>query len=544
MDPSVTICLPSERVTKELGIDLERTYTLASLILRNSKVKHDPWTKGNLLGRLSKLIPQRACILITFVGKGRSGPFIHLEDRSGMPLLELIQYIKKPDFSPTFLFMITDDEAGGDLELFFDDLGDSQFIVWAPASHSLAVTAIGCEFSLWWGLRSLFKTEVDCEYVADKLAVLIRQFNSLIGSSAVRVRHSMRRHVTAWSGGEVFLDNVDFEKFTSGARSEQYADALKRLADAAFAPRAQHQSEVERLVSTQALFWFTELPPDRIDFDWLSATRLSFEVFGGSSAGWEPGIQPGRKDIVTIDRIREFLDAFVYVPAGTYAIGSESSEASSEPPADPGEVTLSAFRILKRPVIGDDWCLFAVSGQVLAEGNLPVTQCNAFQALMFAAIVEQVLQESGLFQGRVFVSLPTELQWEAAARGPQGFEYPWGNTFDESRCNCDLRLGARRTPPELFSPAGNSPFGCQDMAGNIREWTRSYGGVAGLDWRRHGQEESRDLASLQPSDRLIIRGGSYSYDPECVRTWVRNTQLASRRDSQTGFRLVIEGDDK
>jgi hypothetical protein len=51
---------------------------------------------------------------------------------------------------------------------------------------------------------------------------------------------------------------------------------------------------------------------------------------------------------------------------------------------------------------------------------------------------------------------------------------------------------------------------------------------------------SRTLDTLRSADRLVVRGGSYSYDEDCVKTWVRNTQLAERADQQTGFRLVID----
>lgn len=99
----------------------------------------------------------------------------------------------------------------------------------------------------------------------------------------------------------------------------------------------------------------------------------------------------------------------------------------------------------------------------------------------------------------------------------------------------------RPSPPERFSPAGDSPFGCQDMAGNVREWTRSYAGIEGHDWQPFPPlQTDRTSHTLAPDDRPIVRGGSYSYDPACVRAWVRNTQLAMRADSQTGFRLVIE----
>jgi formylglycine-generating enzyme required for sulfatase activity len=66
-------------------------------------------------------------------------------------------------------------------------------------------------------------------------------------------------------------------------------------------------------------------------------------------------------------------------------------------------------------------------------------------------------------------SLPTEAQWEKAARGTEGRKFPWGNQWDSTKCN-EKSTGPQKTQPVGSYPAGASPFGCMDMAGNVWEW--------------------------------------------------------------------------
>jgi len=545
-EPSITLSFPPRVAERQFDIDTATIRRIASLILRKSNPHCNGWTRDNLIRRLSKLTPQRACLLILFVTSSLSDNSLEVcfDLNSRMPLVDLLSYLCREEFCPTFLFLVTENGVTSEISSAIDTLNSRQFVSWTPAEHYREMVALGCEFSRWWGLRSLMRPDVDYQYLADRLAVLIARLNEIGAREPfISFKNHMNSRQIAWSDGLNLMRDVDCEKFTSAeSREEQYSDSLKHLADAAYAPRIHHQTFEDHLVSSQALFWFAELPQHRIDFDWLSSTRFAFELFGEThqrSTAWTVEAIEN----LQIDQAKTFLTEFVSIPKGNYRLGSKDHSTSSEPPAGTIEVFVPEFRMLKRPIVGRDWRLFSRTDLGRLKDELPVTHCNAFQAFSYANQVERVLKERGLIGSGARVNLPSERQWEVAARGAAALEYPWGNSFELGRCNCDLLSGPAPTKPGLFSPQGDSPFGCQDMAGNVREWTRSYGGVSGIDWQTHGEPEIlRTSASLQPADRLIVRGGSYFYDADCVRTWVRNTQLAERSDQQTGFRLVIEGD--
>jgi len=128
--------------------------------------------------------------------------------------------------------------------------------------------------------------------------------------------------------------------------------------------------------------------------------------------------------------------------------------------------------------------------------------------------------------------LPSEAEWEKAARGEYGNIWPWGNIFDVNKCNSIFGGIGGTTKVGKFSPAGDSPYGCADMVGNVWEWTRSL--IKGYPYDASDGREN-DLIST----KRIVRGGSFLDGTWGTRCAARGYLGPDPRDSGFGFRVCV-----
>jgi len=128
----------------------------------------------------------------------------------------------------------------------------------------------------------------------------------------------------------------------------------------------------------------------------------------------------------------------------------------------------------------------------------------------------------GRTEGRRY-RLPTELEWEKAARGTNGQFFPWGNEWDSTALNSEDRLGT--TSPVGQFPRGESPYGVLDMAGNTFEWTAT-------PWAAP--------TPLAPSKRSVLKGCSWDDRPGTCRAAMRHGRANKSRHILIGFRCVSE----
>jgi formylglycine-generating enzyme required for sulfatase activity len=205
-----------------------------------------------------------------------------------------------------------------------------------------------------------------------------------------------------------------------------------------------------------------------------------------------------------------------------YWIGAQRKDAKGrnyDPKADdetPREVNLAPFRIGKYPVTVAQYLAFVEEGTVpdrepqdwdkqQEHPNWPVVKVTWHQASAYCE-----------WAGR---RLPTEEEWERAARGPNGTKYPWGNDdIDPSRVNYDESKIGHPTPVGLY-PSGASAEGACDLIGNVNEWT---------------------LSVYEGDGNYVLRGGSFISFRKSARSSYRGFNDQRTRAVGLGFRLASD----
>jgi len=169
-------------------------------------------------------------------------------------------------------------------------------------------------------------------------------------------------------------------------------------------------------------------------------------------------------------------------------------------------------------------------GGVYDLPNHPVVMVRWYEAVAFCNWLTRRLQESGELKSDEAVTLPSESQWEKAARGTDGRTYPWGDEADPNQANYrDTGIGT--TSAVGCFPGGVSPYGCLDMSGNVDEWCRT-------KWQE-SYEDYQDDNDLAGEARRVVRGGAFFNVRRLARCAFRNVNLPLNRSDNTGFRVVV-----
>ena len=229
------------------------------------------------------------------------------------------------------------------------------------------------------------------------------------------------------------------------------------------------------------------------------------------------------------------------VPAGDFVMGSDAVDAApNEQPLTP--VELSEFYMSRYLITNAQYEQFDPSHRRKripgAADDHPVVYVNSFEAMKFCYWLGQK-------DGKTY-RLPTEAEWEYAARGTDGRKYPWGSAerrgdlanFADASTTFAWRDplihdGHAETSPLGSFPAGVSPFGIEDMAGNVWEWCLDFFQPLTGTLRRN----PRGIAS---GPMRVYRGGSWKSRFSNLRTTVRSSNAPSYSSNDVGFRIVCE----
>jgi formylglycine-generating enzyme required for sulfatase activity len=188
---------------------------------------------------------------------------------------------------------------------------------------------------------------------------------------------------------------------------------------------------------------------------------------------------------------------------------------------------------------GADW-QHPLGPQSSALDEHPAVQVCFYDALAFCEWLNQ--KHAGELPPGYVLRLPSEVEWEKAARGAAGRRWPWGNSFDAALCNSKIGGPGGTTPIGAYSPAGDSVYGIADMSGNAWEWTVTLWGAdknsAAFTYPYQRQDGREDLNAGDTVYR-IIRGGSFKDDVKGVRAACRDLDPPAGALNNLGLRVIV-----
>jgi len=279
---------------------------------------------------------------------------------------------------------------------------------------------------------------------------------------------------------------------------------------------------------------FAGLPPDELRFYFTLTARAEAPVAA-------PAVE---------ERLI-FEPQMLKIPAGTFLMGSTKEQAAQAIKAgldkDWAEceqpqhiVELSEYSIGKYPITNREYQAFVRDAKYKApqgwegdqfpkkKGGHPVVNVSWENATAYCKWLSDTTGKN--------YRLPTEAQWEKAARGEDGRVYPWGNDFDPKKVNSN-ESGIRDTSEVgQFSPQGDSPYGCADMAGNVWEWCQDW-----FDEKEYDNRQNRvnDPQGAQAGTFRALRGGSWYFNDYNVRSAIRIRLDPTFPSDDLGFRCSL-----
>jgi len=225
----------------------------------------------------------------------------------------------------------------------------------------------------------------------------------------------------------------------------------------------------------------------------------------------------------------------VYVPPGPFPMGSEEG-ATDERPVH--EVHLDGFYVDKHEVSWGRWKLSGLPYTDDVDSRLRKPRAPDWGILDDHPALNIGWHDAVAYAEWAGKELPTEAQWEKAARGTDGRQYPWGDgpPNEERAIWLEHPIARKSTAPVDCCAEGASPYGVLNMAGNVYEWCRD---VYDADF--YARSPEHEPVNLEDGRYRVLRGGAFVLEVEDMRSAYRYRLLPEDRAPYIGFRTVVSG---
>ncbi len=258
-------------------------------------------------------------------------------------------------------------------------------------------------------------------------------------------------------------------------------------------------------------------------------------------------------------------DEWILVPGGPFVMGTDEGDepdqrAHESPRMRPD---LSSYEVMRTPVTVAQFARFLAAGGYAARESWSSEGwawrvAGGIVRPRFASEEERAEWHAYLTPNRPVVGvswfeadayvrwlgarLPTEAEWEKAARGTDGRRYPWGDEWEDD-CAAHRGYGPKKTVPVGVFPKGESPYGVLDAVGSVWQWCRD---VYAIDAYTHADARDPQGPSVMPAVadafakplHRVVRGGAWNTLPWSLRCANRNSYPMGARFSNLGFRCA------
>ncbi len=382
------------------------------------------------------------------------------------------------------------------------------------------------------------------------------QIKPVLLAKIVAIQHTHPAFFALVRDGRHLL--IELERhFREGRRSDRLTE---KLPDQARADVPQVASELQRYLSDPLLQELLTLHDARPDTHFSSLTPEGLGIYFTLTRRAETPLVDGAAVIGDADLP---IPQMIEIPQGEFRMGSTDEDVKQAIAAGMDKewvkneqpehvVNLSAYRIGKYPVTNRQYQAFVQrkpfrspagwQGNNFQEGkgDHPVVHVSWEDANAYCTWLDEVTGVKG-FRYR----LPTEAQWEKAARWDvktgKSRIFPWGDNWDAKRLNSKESGHNDTTPIGQFSPLGDSPYGCSDMAGNVWEWCQDWYDEKVYEKRLKDSSRKliKDPNGPDAGEYRSVRGGSFFNNQYRARCAYRYRFDPVFHDFNVGFRVVL-----